>query len=53
MVLLHSDGLSAKWNLDTYPGLATSHPSLIAGVLFRGYRRERDDACIVVMRPAS
>lgn len=49
-LILHSDGLSAKWNLDTYAGLAASHPSLIAGMLFRTYRRERDDACVVVMR---
>jgi anti-sigma regulatory factor (Ser/Thr protein kinase) len=51
-VILHSDGLSAKWDLDAYPGLAASHPSLIAGVLFRDYRRGRDDASIVVMRAA-
>jgi anti-sigma regulatory factor (Ser/Thr protein kinase) len=51
-VILHSDGLSAKWDLDAYPGLAASHPSLIAGVLFRDYRRGRDDTSIVVMRVA-
>jgi hypothetical protein len=50
VVILHSDGLSAKWNLADYPGLATSHPSLIAGILFRDYRRDRDDASIVVLR---
>jgi anti-sigma regulatory factor (Ser/Thr protein kinase) len=52
-VILHSDGLSAKWDLDAYPGLATSHPSLIAGILFRDFRRGRDDASIAVMRVAS
>jgi anti-sigma regulatory factor (Ser/Thr protein kinase) len=51
-VILHSDGLSSKWDLDNYPGLATSHPSLIAGILFRDFRRERDDAAIAVMRVA-
>lgn len=51
-IILHSDGLSAKWDLDSYPGLAASHPSLIAGVLFRDHRRGRDDASIVVMRAA-
>jgi hypothetical protein len=50
VVILHSDGLSAKWDLSDYPGLATSHPSLSAGVLFRDHRRERDDATIAVMR---
>lgn len=51
-IILHSDGLSSKWDLDAYPGLAGSHPSLIAGVLFRDYRRESDDASIAVMRVA-
>lgn len=51
-VILHSDGLSAKWDLEAYPGLAASHPSLIAGVLFRDQRRSRDDASVVVMRAA-
>jgi anti-sigma regulatory factor (Ser/Thr protein kinase) len=49
-LLMHSDGLSSKWNLGSYPGLGASHPSLIAGVLFRDHRRERDDASVVVMR---
>jgi anti-sigma regulatory factor (Ser/Thr protein kinase) len=51
LVILHSDGLSTKWGLADYPGLAASHPSLIAGVLFRDHRRGRDDATVVVMRP--
>ena len=50
LVILHSDGLSAKWGLADYPGLAASHPSLIAGVLFRDHRRGRDDATVVAMR---
>lgn len=50
VVIMHSDGLSAKWDLASYPGLAASHPSLIAGILFRDHRRDRDDATIVVMR---
>lgn len=49
-VILHSDGLSAKWDIDKYAGLAASHPSLIAAALFGKMRRERDDACITVMQ---
>jgi anti-sigma regulatory factor (Ser/Thr protein kinase) len=51
LVILHSDGLSTKWGLADYPGLAASHPSLIAGILFRDHRRGRDDATVVAMRP--
>ncbi len=49
-VVLHSDGLTAKWNPDDYPGLMTAHPSIIAGLLFRDFRRGRDDATVVAMR---
>lgn len=48
-VVLHSDGLSAKWEISDYPGLALSHPSLVAAVLFRDHRRPKDDASVVVM----
>ncbi len=50
LVLLHSDGLTAKWDFAAYPGLAASHPSLIAGILFRDFRRKNDDATVVAMR---
>jgi anti-sigma regulatory factor (Ser/Thr protein kinase) len=53
LVILHSDGLSARWEIDAYPGLAASHPSLVAAVLFRDHRRGRDDAAVVAMRVAS
>jgi anti-sigma regulatory factor (Ser/Thr protein kinase) len=53
LVILHSDGLTNRWNLASYPGLAAQHPSLIAGVLLRDHRRPRDDASVVAMRPAT
>jgi hypothetical protein len=49
-VILHSDGLTSRWDLSEYPGLIGAHPSLIAGVLYRDFRRGRDDASIVVVR---
>lgn len=50
LVLLHSDGLSARWDLTQYVGLSVRHPSVVAGVLFRDFRRARDDATIAVVR---
>jgi anti-sigma regulatory factor (Ser/Thr protein kinase) len=52
LVIMHSDGLTSRWDLAHYPGLATQHPSLIAGVLLRDHRRARDDASVVVIRGA-
>jgi anti-sigma regulatory factor (Ser/Thr protein kinase) len=53
LVILHSDGLTSRWDLGAYPGLSTQHPSLIAGVLLRDHRRGRDDASVVAMRAAA
>jgi anti-sigma regulatory factor (Ser/Thr protein kinase) len=53
LLVLHSDGLTAKWDFDAYPGLTASHPSLVAGVLFRDHRRSRDDAAVVALRMRS
>lgn len=50
--VLHSDGLSTHWDLDAYPGLLVHHPALIAGVLFRDFSRDRDDATVVVFKQA-
>lgn len=52
-IVLHSDGLSAKWDMKDHPGLSACHPSLIAAVLFRDHRRGRDDATVVVARMAT
>jgi anti-sigma regulatory factor (Ser/Thr protein kinase) len=47
-LIMHSDGLSARWNVEQYPGLTARHPALLAGVLFRDFSRKRDDATILV-----
>jgi anti-sigma regulatory factor (Ser/Thr protein kinase) len=50
LLIMHSDGLATHWSLDQYPGLAARHPSLIAGVLYRDFTRERDDVTVVVAK---
>jgi anti-sigma regulatory factor (Ser/Thr protein kinase) len=52
LLVLHSDGLESRWRLDGYPGLASRDPSLIAGALYRDFRRERDDVTVLVAREA-
>jgi anti-sigma regulatory factor (Ser/Thr protein kinase) len=50
MLIMHSDGIATRWSVEQYPGLATRHPALLAGVLFRDFCRKRDDATILVSR---
>jgi anti-sigma regulatory factor (Ser/Thr protein kinase) len=47
-VVMHSDGLSARWSLSNYPGLSLRHAAVIAGILYRDYARPRDDVTVVV-----
>jgi hypothetical protein len=50
LVVMQSDGLSARWNLAEHPGLYTHHPAIIAAVMYRDLARKRDDATVVVVR---
>lgn len=50
MLLMHSDGLASRWDLDQYPGLAGRHPALLAAVLYRDFSRRRDDITVLVAR---
>ena len=53
VLVMHSDGLkSASTLTDRYPGLFSRPAALIAAVLYRDLRRERDDATVVVVRAA-
>jgi anti-sigma regulatory factor (Ser/Thr protein kinase) len=49
-LVMHSDGISSRWRTDRYPGLLARHPALLAGVLYRDYARDRDDATALVLR---
>jgi anti-sigma regulatory factor (Ser/Thr protein kinase) len=50
-LVLHSDGLTSHWSLDGYPGVIRRHPGLIAGLLYRDFRRPHDDVTVVVASP--
>jgi len=48
-LVMHSDGVTTRWRLDAYPGLMTAHPALVAGVIYRDFARDRDDATVLVL----
>ncbi|HEY1810094.1 MAG TPA: SpoIIE family protein phosphatase [Acidobacteriaceae bacterium] len=52
MLVLHSDGVQPKWDLSSYAGLVTRHPAIIGAALLRDFRRQRDDASVVVVKAA-
>lgn len=50
VLLLHSDGIMSHWDLARYPSLLSRDPSLIAGILYRDFTRDRDDATVIVVK---
>ena len=50
ILVMHSDGLTTQWRLDRTAPLASRHPSVVAGALYRDNARGRDDASVVVAR---
>ena len=49
-VVLHSDGLTDRWNPVTMPGLFARSTVVIAAELLREAGSRRDDACVVTVR---
>jgi anti-sigma regulatory factor (Ser/Thr protein kinase) len=49
LMIMHSDGISARWDLKSKPGLLQRHPAVIAALLYRDHGRSRDDATVVVL----
>ena len=52
MLVMCSDGINTHWNVNSYPGLASRDPSLIATMLYRDFTRGRDDTTVMVLKMA-
>jgi anti-sigma regulatory factor (Ser/Thr protein kinase) len=50
LIVLHSDGCSSQLNLTPYAGLSARDPAIIAAVLYRDFRRDRDDVTVLVAK---
>lgn len=50
VLIMHSDGVQTRWDLSKYAGLVARNPALIAGVLLRDFRRQRDDSSVLVCK---
>jgi hypothetical protein len=52
VLVVHSDGLQSRWDLSPYAGLLARHAAVIGGALLRDFRRQRDDASVLVVKAA-
>lgn len=49
VLVMHSDGVSARWELKNRADLMASHPAVMAAAIYRDHGRGRDDATVVVV----
>lgn len=49
LLILHSDGLQARWDIADYPNLHLRHPAVIAALLYRDFCRGKDDVTVLVI----
>jgi anti-sigma regulatory factor (Ser/Thr protein kinase) len=50
ILVMHSDGLASRWDLDRYPGIWSKHPSVISAMLHRDFCRRRDDVTVLAAK---
>jgi anti-sigma regulatory factor (Ser/Thr protein kinase) len=51
IIVLHSDGLTSRWDIGALPGLTGRDPLVIAATLLADAGVHRDDAGILVLKP--
>jgi anti-sigma regulatory factor (Ser/Thr protein kinase) len=54
-LVMHTDGVTTRWRIDSYPGLVERDPAVVAAALYRDHSRGRDDATVLALSlvPAS
>ena len=50
-VILHSDGISGRWDASALPGLNLRDPLVVAATLLAQAGTRRDDAGVLVLKP--
>ena len=53
LLIMHSDGLTTRWNLANFPGIARADTGIIVALLYREAKRGNDDATVLVARLSS
>ncbi|MBC8342730.1 MAG: ATP-binding protein [Bacteroidetes bacterium] len=50
VLIMSSDGISNRWNMEDFPSLIKKHPALIAYVIYHNHCRTNDDASIMIIK---
>ncbi|MET0461568.1 MAG: ATP-binding SpoIIE family protein phosphatase [Chitinophagaceae bacterium] len=50
MLVMHTDGISGRWDLNKYPKILQHHSLMLCAALFKDHFRSTDDATVSVVR---
>lgn len=50
VLVMHSDGISSRWDLREFRGIWSHDASVIAGMLYRDFAKEKDDVTALVAK---
>lgn len=50
LLILHSDGITSRWDLSKYQQIQKHDPALIAACLYRDFNRGTDDVTVIVSK---
>lgn len=50
MVVITSDGIKSRWDLNKYPNIIKHEPSIIAALVYRDFARRTDDTLVTVLK---
>lgn len=48
VLIMHSDGISGRWDLNKYPGILSHHGTIISAVIYKDHNRGTDDSTVIV-----
>ena len=50
ILILHTDGITSRWDVSRYPAILQHHPIMLCAALYKDYDRGTDDATVMVGR---
>lgn len=50
ILVMHSDGISARWDLSNYPNILKHHTMILCAAIYKDHTRGNDDSTIAILR---
>jgi anti-sigma regulatory factor (Ser/Thr protein kinase) len=48
VLIMHSDGITSRWDLQKYPGILQHHGAIVAAAIYKDHDRGTDDSTVIV-----